>query len=162
MENTNYEALAKAILTEDAALTEGLLDTLYRGGGRCDAVLDEACRYSLMAGGKRVRPALTLEFCRLFGGDPQKALPFAADVESGVYEHPGYGLCTVTVEEGKAFLQYGVMCYELRQGDGELIGYWKSPLVAQDYDSITVRKDGDDLLINTGENILWLPFKKKQ
>ncbi len=83
MENTNvnYETLAKAILAEDAALVESLLDTCYQGGGRCDAVLDEACRYSLMAGGKRVRPALTLEFCRLFGGDPQNALPFAAAVE---------------------------------------------------------------------------------
>ena len=81
MENVHYETLAKAVLTEDAAAVESLLDTLYRGGGRCDAVLDEACRYSLMAGGKRVRPALTLEFCRLFGGDPQNALPFAAAVE---------------------------------------------------------------------------------
>ena len=91
-----------------------------------------------------------------------EALPLAAGVEPGVYEHPAYGPCAIVVEDGKAFLQYGVMCYELRQGDGELIGYWKSPLVAQDYDSITVRKDGDDLLINTGENILWLAFKKKQ
>ena len=81
MENMNYEALAKTILKEDAALVESLLDTLYRGGGRCDAVLDQACRYSLMAGGKRVRPALTLEFCRLFGGDPMDALPFGAAVE---------------------------------------------------------------------------------
>ncbi len=81
MENMNYEALAKAVLKEDAALVESHLDTLYRGGGRCDTVLDEACRYSLMAGGKRVRPALTLEFCRLFGGDPADALPFAAAVE---------------------------------------------------------------------------------
>ena len=81
MENMNFEALAKAVLVEDAALVESLLDTLYRGGGRCDAVLDEACRYSLMAGGKRVRPALTLELCRLFGGDPQNALPFGAAVE---------------------------------------------------------------------------------
>ena len=81
MENMNYESLAKAVLTEDAAAVESLLDTLYRGGGRCDAVLDEACRYSLMAGGKRVRPALTLEFCRLFGGEPQNALPFGAAVE---------------------------------------------------------------------------------
>ena len=81
MENTNYVDLAKKILAEDAALTESLLDTLYRGGGRCDGVLDEACRYSLMAGGKRVRPALTLEFCRLFGGEPQNALPFGAAVE---------------------------------------------------------------------------------
>lgn len=81
MEQNKYEALARAVLSEDAALVEGLLDTLYRGGGRCDAVLDEAERYSLMAGGKRVRPALTLEFCRLFGGDVQGALPFAAAVE---------------------------------------------------------------------------------
>ena len=81
MENMNYEALAKTILKEDAALVESLLDTLYCGGGRCDRVLNEACRYSLMAGGKRVRPALTLEFCRLFGGDPMDALPFAAAVE---------------------------------------------------------------------------------
>ena len=81
MENMHFEALAKSVLTENAVLVEGLLDTLYRGGGRCDAVLDEACRYSLMAGGKRVRPALTLEFCRLFGGDPQNALPFGAAVE---------------------------------------------------------------------------------
>lgn len=78
---TEYIATAKAVLTEDAAPVEGFLDTLYRGGGRCDGVLDEACRYSLMAGGKRVRPALTLEFCRLFGGDPYNALPFAAAVE---------------------------------------------------------------------------------
>ena len=81
MKNTSYETHAKAVLAEDAALVESLLDTLYRGGGRCDAVLDESERYSLMAGGKRVRPALTLEFCRLFGGDPRAALPFAAAVE---------------------------------------------------------------------------------
>ena len=81
MENMSYEAVAKTILSEDGALVESLLDTLYRGGGRTDAVLDEACRYSLMAGGKRVRPALTLEFCRLFGGEPEAALPFAAAVE---------------------------------------------------------------------------------
>ena len=81
MENMHFEALAKSVLAENAALVEDLLDTLYRGGGRCDAVLDEACRYSLMAGGKRVRPSLTLEFCRLFGGDPQNSLPFGAAVE---------------------------------------------------------------------------------
>ena len=81
MESMNYVDTAKRILTEDATAVEALLDTLYRGGGRCDAVLDEACRYSLMAGGKRVRPALTLEFCRLFGGEPTDALPFAAAVE---------------------------------------------------------------------------------
>ena len=81
MENMNYTDVARKILAEDAQPLEALMGTLYTGGGRCDAVLDEACRYSLMAGGKRVRPALTLEFCRLFGGDPEAALPFAAAVE---------------------------------------------------------------------------------
>jgi len=38
-------------------------------------------RYSLMAGGKRLRPLLTLAFCRLCGGDPEAALPFACAVE---------------------------------------------------------------------------------
>lgn len=41
----------------------------------------EAMRYSLLAGGKRIRPVLVLEFCRLFGGDWQKALPFAGAIE---------------------------------------------------------------------------------
>ena len=77
----NNDELALQVLREDAAAVEALMDTLYRGGGRCDAVLDESERYSLMAGGKRVRPAMTLEFCRLFGGDPADALPFAAAVE---------------------------------------------------------------------------------
>jgi geranylgeranyl diphosphate synthase type II len=43
--------------------------------------LFEAMRYSLLAGGKRIRPVLVLEFCRLCGGDWRKALPFAAAVE---------------------------------------------------------------------------------
>ena len=73
--------LAKQVLTENAALVEAYLDTLYGGGMRCDKVLYEAEAYSLMAGGKRVRPTLTLEFCRLFGGELTAALPFAAAVE---------------------------------------------------------------------------------
>ena len=40
-----------------------------------------AARYSLLAGGKRIRPALVLEFCRLCGGEPAAALPFACAVE---------------------------------------------------------------------------------
>ena len=43
--------------------------------------LIEAMRYSLLDGGKRVRPVLVLEFCRLCGGDVQAALPFACAVE---------------------------------------------------------------------------------
>lgn len=41
----------------------------------------EAIRYSLLAGGKRIRPVLVLEFCRICGGDEQAALPFACAIE---------------------------------------------------------------------------------
>ena len=73
--------MALSLLREHAAAVEAVLASLYPDGGRCDAVLDESMRYSLLAGGKRVRPALVLEFCRLFGGDPIAALPFAAAIE---------------------------------------------------------------------------------
>ena len=84
MENQKIEydrELALAVLRENAALVEHLLDTVYREGSRCDGHLFESERYSLMAGGKRVRPSLVLEFCRLFGGNVEDALPFAAAVE---------------------------------------------------------------------------------
>jgi len=45
------------------------------------AVVFEACRYSAMAGGKRLRPGLVLEFCRVCGGDLEAALPFACALE---------------------------------------------------------------------------------
>ena len=44
-------------------------------------IIYEACRYSAMAGGKRLRPALVLEFCRVCGGDQQAALPFACALD---------------------------------------------------------------------------------
>ena len=43
--------------------------------------LFEAMDYSLNAGGKRLRPILTMEFCRLCCGDWRRAAPFASAVE---------------------------------------------------------------------------------
>ena len=43
--------------------------------------LFESMNYSLTAGGKRIRPILVLEFCRISGGDTQKALPVACAIE---------------------------------------------------------------------------------
>ena len=43
--------------------------------------LFEAMRYSLLAGGKRLRPIFVFDFCRMCGGEWQKAVPFAAAVE---------------------------------------------------------------------------------
>ena len=41
----------------------------------------EAMRYSLMAGGKRIRPVLTMKFCQASGGTMEEALDFACAVE---------------------------------------------------------------------------------
>ena len=43
--------------------------------------LREAMEYSLKAGGKRLRPVLTLYACDMLGGDVQRALPFACALE---------------------------------------------------------------------------------
>ena len=81
MEQQEYKEQAIQILSENADMVESLLKTLYSDHNRCDSHLYESERYSLLAGGKRVRPTLVLEFCRLLGGDLQTALPFAAAVE---------------------------------------------------------------------------------
>lgn len=44
-------------------------------------IVHQAMKYSLSVGGKRIRPVLTLEFCRICGGDAEKALSFAAALE---------------------------------------------------------------------------------
>ena len=43
----------------------------------------DARRYSLLAGGKRIRPALCLAACELVGGDLEKAIPSACAMEVG-------------------------------------------------------------------------------
>lgn len=43
--------------------------------------LFEAMQYSLLAGGKRLRPIFAFEFCRLCGAPWKNALPFAAAIE---------------------------------------------------------------------------------
>ena len=45
------------------------------------ADLYESMRYSLLAGGKRIRPVLTLEFARLAGLEWEKAVPVACALE---------------------------------------------------------------------------------
>ncbi len=45
------------------------------------ASLIRAVNYSMLAGGKRIRPILLLESCRLFGGPEEKAEPFMAAIE---------------------------------------------------------------------------------
>ena len=57
-----------------------LFDCLPKGDYR-EQVLIDAMRYSLEAGGKRVRPRLVYEFAALCGGSDEAAAPFACAVE---------------------------------------------------------------------------------
>ena len=63
-------------LEEARELTEARLRTFFSGGG-----LEEAMRYSLLAGGKRIRPILTMKFCEAAGGALEEALDFGCGVE---------------------------------------------------------------------------------
>lgn len=55
-------------------------ELLAVGDERYKTVLD-AMRYSVMLGGKRLRPAIMLEFCRICGGKAETVLDFAAAIE---------------------------------------------------------------------------------
>lgn len=73
------EAL-ELLMHRDATLTENRLKSYYEEDEDIKILLDSE-RYSLFAGGKRVRPVLTIEFCKLFGGREEAALPFACGLE---------------------------------------------------------------------------------
>jgi geranylgeranyl diphosphate synthase type II len=61
---------------------ERYLETYYaRFRNEPQKILFDSMDYSLLAGGKRLRSMLLLEFCHMVGGDWKKALPFAAAIE---------------------------------------------------------------------------------
>ena len=70
----------RAHLREIQGQVESALRACFRGREPRGDIYD-AMEYSLLAGGKRIRPVLTLETCRMCGGDPALAIPFACAVE---------------------------------------------------------------------------------
>ena len=68
-------------LKEYKILIDAKLAEYFRADDMPQAGLFESMRYSLNAGGKRIRPMLVLEFCRITGGDCDKALPAACAIE---------------------------------------------------------------------------------
>ena len=76
-----------AIMAADIALIEAELERLLSAeafAGRESAGLDvmrQAMSYSLRNGGKRIRPVLALEFCRLFGGRDEAVINSACALE---------------------------------------------------------------------------------
>lgn len=67
-------------LAEKRRLIEAYLETQFLESADHQILLD-AMRYSLLAGGKRLRPVLCMSFCELCGGSAETALPAAAAIE---------------------------------------------------------------------------------
>ena len=68
-------------LNEYRELTEEYLQQILPVSEEAGAGLAEAMRYSLLAGGKRIRPVLVLAFCDALGGDLRSVLPAACGLE---------------------------------------------------------------------------------
>jgi len=77
MADTIYSSQLQA----HCARFEAALPAYLPGTGGLQTVVAEAMTYACTDGGKRIRPVLVMEFCRLCGGDPEAALPFAAALE---------------------------------------------------------------------------------
>lgn len=74
----NYNARSQ----EYKEYIEGYLANIYKKFQTEPQIpLFEAMEYSLLAGGKRLRPILALDFCRMCGKEWQNAAPFAAAIE---------------------------------------------------------------------------------
>lgn len=70
------------IMKEDAKRVTEELDKLYEKKRETGLdLLIDAEKYSLMAGGKRIRPVIVFAVCRMFGGCDLAALPYAMAVE---------------------------------------------------------------------------------
>ena len=69
----------KAYLAKAKAKVEEALDQSLRP--ERPESLREAMRYSLLAGGKRLRPILCMAACELAGGDAAQAMPTAVELE---------------------------------------------------------------------------------
>lgn len=71
----------KNVLKEKVTYVENLLrDYMPKEEGYQKTII-ESMNYSLKAGGKRLRPILTLEACKIVGGNEKDAIPFAMAIE---------------------------------------------------------------------------------
>ncbi len=63
------------------SLVDAALERLRFSAAPATAGLEQAMRYSLLAGGKRIRPVLSLATARALGADPERFLPAACAIE---------------------------------------------------------------------------------
>lgn len=80
MNDMYFKKTSDRLKTCAAEVEEALKDCLiaeYLG----ETYVSDAMRYSTLGGGKRIRAFLVIEFCRLFGGNVQAAIPYACALE---------------------------------------------------------------------------------
>lgn len=71
----------KAYLKEQCARVDAALDRVLPQETELPHSLHSSMRYSVFAGGKRVRPILMLAACQAVGGDTERAIPAACAME---------------------------------------------------------------------------------
>ena len=71
----------KAELKEKVKFVDEYMEKFLNHEDKYPEIIHKAMRYSVFAGGKRLRPIMVMEACRAFGGDVEKAMPFACAIE---------------------------------------------------------------------------------
>jgi len=79
MANNSWQL--QSYLQERVRLVDSALDLYLPRVETLPAVLHDAMRYSVFAGGKRIRPILMLAACEAVGGEVKKILPAACAIE---------------------------------------------------------------------------------
>ena len=77
--NVNFDI--ETSLKRSADLVEKELQSYFEADDPLLSSILEAQTYSLLGGGKRIRPYLVLAFCRLLGGEEKAAMPLACAIE---------------------------------------------------------------------------------
>ena len=68
-------------MNDNTEILDSQLLSFLPGRDEYADILVQSMRYSFQAGGKRIRPRLVLDFCRLCSGNTENAMPFAAAIE---------------------------------------------------------------------------------
>lgn len=69
------------LITDKAKNIENIIQTFLPEETGFEKVIYEAMNYTMLAGGKRIRPMLMLETYQMFGGDSKVVEPFMAAIE---------------------------------------------------------------------------------
>ncbi len=77
----NKKETLRERMAENALRTEEALREYFTVKDKDLQIVLDAQVYSLMAGGKRIRPFLVNEICRMLGGEERASMPFACAIE---------------------------------------------------------------------------------